>query len=101
MKKLTKTTPKKVEKREEPPKPGRLTATQLKPFSFEHRDKLMMKKKEEFINKVLEEEKKAREFHARPPPKAILRSRNGSQDQISEAGSSKVSLKFKCPGDNI
>ena len=36
------------------------------PFSFENRDKAMFEKKEEKIKQVLEEEKKAREFHAKP-----------------------------------
>lgn len=79
----------KQEKKETPAKPLKLTGTRPVPFSFEKRDQQLMKKKEEFINKVLEEEKKAREFHARRPPKAILRSRNGSQDEISESGSSR------------
>jgi targeting protein for Xklp2 len=91
-KRLNKSTPNKVEKQEKketPAKPLKLTGTRPVPFSFEKRDQQLMKKKEEFINKVLEEEKKAREFHARRPPKAILRSRNGSQDEISESGSSR------------
>jgi len=36
------------------------------PFSFERRDKLTMEKKEEKIKQIHEEEKKAREFHAKP-----------------------------------
>merc|ERR1711936_701477 len=35
-------------------------------FSFEQRDKLTMEKKEEKIKQIYEEEKKAREFHAKP-----------------------------------
>ncbi|XP_011300327.1 targeting protein for Xklp2 [Fopius arisanus] len=38
------------------------------PFSFEARDKVLMKKKEELRKKVEEEEKKARKFHANPAP---------------------------------
>ncbi|KAK7789451.1 hypothetical protein R5R35_012647 [Gryllus longicercus] len=41
------------------------------PFSFEERDKLMMKNKEEKIKKVLQEEKEARIFHANPVPTYI------------------------------
>ena len=36
------------------------------PFSFESRDKQMIEKKEEKIKQIYEEEKKAREFHAKP-----------------------------------
>lgn len=47
-----------------PPMPRK--STQPAPFSFETRDKLQMEKKEEKIQKILEEERKAREFHANP-----------------------------------
>ena len=47
-----------------PPHPRK--ATQPEPFSFETRDKAMIEKKEEKIKRILEEEKKAREFHAKP-----------------------------------
>ena len=47
-----------------PPVPRK--STQPAPFSFETRDKLLMEKKEEKIQKILEEERKAREFHANP-----------------------------------
>jgi len=47
-----------------PPHPRK--ATLPTPFSFENRDKIMMEKKEEKIKQILEEEKKAREFHAQP-----------------------------------
>ena len=47
-----------------PPNPRK--ATLPEPFSFENRDKAMFEKKEEKIRQVLEEEKKAREFHAKP-----------------------------------
>ena len=47
-----------------PPHPRK--ATLPEPFSFENRDKAMFEKKEEKIKQVLEEEKKAREFHAKP-----------------------------------
>jgi len=41
-------------------------STIAEPFSFAERDKVLMEKKEEKIKQVLEEEKKAREFHAQP-----------------------------------
>ena len=47
-----------------PPHPRK--ATLPEPFSFEKRDQAMFEKKEEKIKQVLEEEKKAREFHAKP-----------------------------------
>ena len=47
-----------------PPNPRK--ATLPEPFSFENRDKAMFEKKEDKIRQVLEEEKKAREFHAKP-----------------------------------
>ena len=47
-----------------PPNPRK--ATLPEPFSFENRDKVMMEKKEEKIKQILDEEKKAREFHAKP-----------------------------------
>ena len=46
-------------------------STQPAPFSFDQRDHEMMAKKEEKIKKVLDEEQKAREFHANPVPKAV------------------------------
>ena len=46
-------------------------STQPTPFSFDQRDHEMMAKKEEKIKKVLDEEQKAREFHANPVPKAV------------------------------
>ncbi|XP_017778780.1 PREDICTED: targeting protein for Xklp2 homolog [Nicrophorus vespilloides] len=70
--KLTKT---KVIKKEEPLKPMKpFTATRTKPapFSFEMRDQRILQKKEQHIQKVIEEEKKARVFHANPLPKKIL-----------------------------
>lgn len=47
-----------------PPVPRK--STQPAPFSFETRDKLLLEKKEDKIQKILEEERKAREFHANP-----------------------------------
>ena len=47
-----------------PPNPRKTTLPT--PFSFETRDKALIEKKEEKIKQILEEEKKAREFHAKP-----------------------------------
>lgn len=41
------------------------------PFTFEERDKIRQQQKEEKIRQVLEEEKRAREFHAKPIPKSV------------------------------
>ncbi|KAG5864797.1 hypothetical protein JTB14_028062 [Gonioctena quinquepunctata] len=41
------------------------------PFSFELRDLHIKNKRQELVQKVIEEEKKAREFHAQPLPKSI------------------------------
>jgi len=46
-------------------------STQPTPFSFDQRDHEMMVKKEEKIRKVMNEEQKAREFHANPVPRAV------------------------------
>lgn len=43
--------------------------TEVRPFSFESRDKEMMERKREKILKALEMEKKGREFKANPMPK--------------------------------
>ncbi|XP_067007799.2 targeting protein for Xklp2 [Anabrus simplex] len=49
-------------------KPGQTT---VKPFTFEERDKIMLKRKEEKIQQILKQEKEAREFRAQPLPKFI------------------------------
>ena len=41
-------------------------STVAEPFSFERRDQITMEKKEEKIKQIYEDEKKAREFHAKP-----------------------------------
>ncbi|KAL3860699.1 hypothetical protein ACJMK2_010790 [Sinanodonta woodiana] len=43
-------------------------ATVPQPFTFDERDKLLMQKKEEKIQEILEEEKRARDFVANPLP---------------------------------
>ncbi|XP_044598974.1 uncharacterized protein LOC123275122 [Cotesia glomerata] len=40
----------------------------VKPFSFENRDKMLAKKKEEMCRKATEEAQKIKEFHAKPAP---------------------------------
>lgn len=47
--------------------------TRALPFSFEARNNALREKREAFVRKVYAEEQKAREFHARPVPKAILK----------------------------
>ena len=46
-------------------------STLPEPFSFEQRDQSTMAKKEEKIQKFLDEEKAAREFHAKPILRAV------------------------------
>ncbi len=43
-------------------------ATEPKPFSFEDRDTEMLRRKQEKIQQVLEQEKRDREFKANPMP---------------------------------
>ncbi|KAH1003870.1 hypothetical protein HUJ04_003715 [Dendroctonus ponderosae] len=47
------------------------------PFSFERRDKLVQTKRDQYIQKILDEEKRAREFYAKPVPKAIYKKSDG------------------------
>jgi len=60
------------------------TSTTIKPFSFDERDKERFKKKEEKIKKIIEDETKGREFHAKPLP-SYLKS-NRTMSVISEEG---------------
>ncbi|ESO00079.1 hypothetical protein HELRODRAFT_192725 [Helobdella robusta] len=57
--------------------------TEIKPFSFEKRDLQLMAKKEEFIRKVWDEEKKARIFKAQPFPEIIF-SQKPSKQQLKQ-----------------
>ncbi|XP_063845765.1 targeting protein for Xklp2-like [Scylla paramamosain] len=50
------------------PLQGKKMNTKVRPFSFDQRDQERMKKKEEKIKRVLEDEKSLAEFHARPMP---------------------------------
>lgn len=45
--------------------------TEIAPFSFEQRTKEMMSHKEQMIQQVYEEERRAREFHAQPLPDPV------------------------------
>ncbi|XP_066254247.1 targeting protein for Xklp2 homolog isoform X2 [Euwallacea similis] len=47
--------------------------TMFQPFSFDKRDKGVAARKQAHFNRVLEEERKAREFHANPVPKFICK----------------------------
>ncbi|XP_043480660.1 targeting protein for Xklp2-like [Leptopilina heterotoma] len=53
--------------------------TTPRPFSFEQRDKQLIKKKEDLLKETIEKEKKVREFHANPLPQfrpVIVRGRS-------------------------
>ncbi|KAF7274714.1 hypothetical protein GWI33_012614, partial [Rhynchophorus ferrugineus] len=67
--------------------------TMPKPFSFDDRDKMIKKKREQLINKVLEEEKKAREFHAKPIPKSVKTGHGSTRSLNSLTGSNPGSAK--------
>ncbi|XP_033219708.1 targeting protein for Xklp2-A-like isoform X2 [Belonocnema kinseyi] len=61
--------------------------TTLCPFSFEERNKLLLKKKENLIKETLEKDKKAREFHANPVPEfrpVFVRGRSRENIKIEE-----------------
>lgn len=60
-----------------------LQTTKIEPFTFEHKYDIMKKKKDELIKKVFEEEKKAREFHARPMPKLYQKIRDSTMSTCS------------------
>ncbi|XP_022197537.2 targeting protein for Xklp2 homolog [Nilaparvata lugens] len=67
--------------------------TKVQPFSFEERDRQLQKIKEEKIKKILDEEKKLREFHANPVP-------NFSQPAIGSFSTTKtvtdpINLQFR------
>ncbi|GLV33853.1 hypothetical protein CBL_11263 [Carabus blaptoides fortunei] len=71
-------------------KPSR---TKPEPFSFEERDKRMQQRKEEKIQKLLEEEKKMREFHAKPIPKAIAGATKMIESKIKMGSNGSISSK--------
>ncbi|KAK9500417.1 hypothetical protein O3M35_001688 [Rhynocoris fuscipes] len=78
-------------------------STRIKPFSFDERDKELLKKKEEKIKMLQEEAKKVPEFHATPLPSFIsntsmqstLKSSVSTTSLISETGSTQSEPGFK------
>lgn len=60
------------------------------PLSFELRNQYLQERKEKFVNQFIEDEKKAREFHARPIPKHILTS-----PKINKSSTKTVELRSK------
>ncbi|KAK9875706.1 hypothetical protein WA026_009503 [Henosepilachna vigintioctopunctata] len=64
-----------------------LKKTRPEPFSFEKRDQQLLQKREELIKKTMEEEKKAREFHARPIPKPIASIINQQKHKVMDENS--------------
>lgn len=61
--------------------------TTPRPFSFEQRDKQLLKKKEDLIKEAYEKEKKGREFHANPVPEfrqVIVRGRSKENLKLDE-----------------
>ncbi|XP_030756414.1 targeting protein for Xklp2 homolog [Sitophilus oryzae] len=72
------------------------------PFTFDSRVQMVQKRRQELINKVLQEEKKAREFHANPVPKCIKSDHRSSKGSLVSGGSGKkngstesLSTRFK------
>lgn len=55
-------------------KPLKAIHTKPAPFSFQTRQEEMLKRRDQLITKVMEEEKKKREFHAQPIPKSVYKS---------------------------
>ncbi|XP_060521882.1 targeting protein for Xklp2 homolog [Cylas formicarius] len=75
--------------------------TQPEPFSFEERDKMCMSKRQQLIHKILEEERRAREFHARPMPKSLYGGGGGSRERINSSSSSAGSSKKSESQENV
>lgn len=73
--------------------PGAKSMTKTCPFSFEARDKNVVKKKEEKMKTVLEESKKARMFQAKPLPefKPVL-VRGVSKENLNKPQKSRISM---------
>lgn len=59
------------------------------PFSFEEKDKERQQRKLEKIQKVLEEEKKLREFHAKPIPAILKKSKMNSSHSPKSCNSAE------------
>lgn len=80
------------ENHKEPKPTSKLGRTIPMPFSFESRDQAILKKREELIKMVMEEEKKAREFHARPAPKTILNCAKSNNSDLQSSSSSNLTV---------
>lgn len=61
------------------------------PFSFLERDKALLRKKDEALKKLLENEKRNREFHAKPLPKYITAADGGNTTLLKRNTSANVS----------
>ena len=71
--------------------------TMPEPFSFENRDKAMFEKKEEKIRQKLEEEKKAREFHATPIMKEeVIKVPQLKPQAVTKAEPFKLAIDERC-----
>lgn len=84
-----------------PKEPTKLTRTQPLPFSFEARNEALRLKKEQFIKQVYEEEKKAREFHARPVPKIVLEPSKIKNGSFNRSSGKHCSLKARTVSKDI
>lgn len=77
-----------------PQKPSKLTRTQPLPFSFEARNEALRRKKDEFIQRVYADEKKAREFHARPIPKSVQHAPKTNSFHGSPVKNKETKIRF-------
>ncbi|KAK0167680.1 hypothetical protein PV328_012432, partial [Microctonus aethiopoides] len=71
----------------------------LAPFSFEGRDKMVAKKKEELRIKIQEEERKTRVFHANPAPTfRPVAVRSVSRENIKIESKTKSAVNLRTDG---
>jgi len=75
------------------PAPALLKKTDVKPFSFETRDKQMLERKQQKLKEVFEAEKKAREFRAKPVPSFVASKDTTVSSMKSHLDCSKASIK--------
>ncbi|KAK0075651.1 hypothetical protein PV325_006596 [Microctonus aethiopoides] len=76
-----------------------LSHVRLAPFSFEGRDKMVAKKKEELRIKIQEEERKTRVFHANPAPTfRPVAVRSVSRENIKIESKTKSAVNLRTDG---
>ncbi|CAG9760577.1 unnamed protein product [Ceutorhynchus assimilis] len=74
------------------------TRTVPAPFSFENRDNMRLRKREQLIKKMMDEERQGREFRATPMPRSLFK----KERTLKSDSSSSTSSGKRCPStDNI